>query len=803
MGLKFYSSLHGGLAILFSFCFFTASSGLDYSEVQQFGNSCPQLDSCQHLRNSRRRELANIKEMNCACDHLCSSYGDCCIDAPDHFMGSIAIDVSCYEMKQFGGVYIIDSCPNSYQGPDEVKQLCEKTSAGSLPDPLGSMPVTDSSTGLTYKNYYCSMCNDKTDNIVIWTPRLECPTLTLFNSSKSVTEEYVFQNLASDGKDWGLYLDGENGSLFFHDCEVDPVMPLLLQRKIRLCKPDLISDCVESWPDDRTRALCRSYMGTKFVHGGDGYRNVHCALCNHVNASHLSCQSAEMRGIHFFRQFETHAFSLLLDINEKRGQEVGMVQVCDNGEVYDPFFKRCRSLTCLPGHVRQERRCVPRNKTLMSSNQPDASAVEQNNENRTDYGVEYVFDAPDVGVDFRNISSVSYNISAMNGENQFQEDVGKFQNCLLISLGDEDYVKLPNSSIYVPKYDRIYEPTKYHAADGSILICSHFESENDSKFVPLMGYITTVGLGISMLCLLLHFIVFCMVPDLQNLSGKNLVSQCIALFCAYGCFIIGQFDTLGFTACTVIAFLTFYFFQVSFFWMGVMAYDVWRTLKMATTELRVSGGRQMRRFAAYTFFTWVTPLFVMILIAFAEYTDAFPLSYRPGFAKPRCWFKRRRALLVFFATPLIAIMLANLLLFLHSARMILMTTQTTIKQQSQSQKRNFKLYLRLALLMGLTWVVGLVAGYADIAALWYVFVVLNTLQGLFIFVAFSCTTKVLNHLRDKLKSKCKPREFKSGSSGSACNTSSITVSSNPSLKLSTKLLIRSKKHAASPTNSSA
>ena len=50
---------------------------------------------------------------------------------------------------------------------------------------------------------------------------------------------------------------------------------------------------------------------------------------------------------------------------------------------------------------------------------------------------------------------------------------------------------------------------------------------------------------------------------------------------------------------------------------------------------------------------------------------------------------------------------------------------------------------RLAVIMGLTWITGLAAGFVDLEPVWYVFVGLNTLQGLFIFVAFTCNKKVL------------------------------------------------------------
>lgn len=763
-------------------CDVNAHVSLSYSEVEKYGNSCPRLDSCAHQRSSGRRQLISVKESNCACDYLCTEYGDCCIDAKGNEMAKHGNSMKCFELKQFGGVYMKDTCSPSYEGPDDVRHLCQETKIGDQTDPLGSMPVTDSLTGLTYKNYYCSMCNDKMDNIVLWTPRLECPLLTLFNRSKNITKEYVVQNLATDGRGWGLYLDGENGSLFFHDCDVDPVMPLVLESKIRLCKPKLISDCDPSFKDEHVRSMCKAYMGTKYVHGGDGYKNVHCAICNNVNVTQLSCQSAELRGIDIFREFGTHSFALLLDINEKGGQEVGKMRMCESGEIFDPFYKKCRSLTCLPGFVRRGRRCFIQNSVAVpdppsSTDEPVISIhTEFSENNKSNVTYEHTAEIP--LPDLKNLSTgKTYNISELADINS--NTVGKLLNCLLISLVDEDYVMLPNRSIFVPKYNRLYEPTSYYASDGSILVCTHFPTDHETKFLPILGYVTIVGLGISMFFLMLHFVAFCIVPDLQNLSGKNLVSQCVALFFAYFCFIIGQFESLSSTSCTAVAFLTFYFFQVSFFWMGVMAFDVWRTLKMATTELRVSSGRQMKRFLIYSFFTWMTPLFILTLLAFAQYTSLFSPPYRPGFSSPPCWFKQRRSLLVFFATPLFTIMLANVILFIASTRMIVMTGQTSIKQQSKLQRRNFKLYLRLALLMGLTWIVGLLAGYTDITFLFYAFVVLNTLQGLFIFIAFSCSSKVLGYLENKFKLTSRPGEFKSSSnsasSGSAFSTKPTTL----------------------------
>jgi hypothetical protein len=62
--------------------------------------------------------------------------------------------------------------------------------------------------------------------------------------------------------------------------------------------------------------------------------------------------------------------------------------------------------------------------------------------------------------------------------------------------------------------------------------------------------------------------------------------------------------------------------------------------------------------------------------------------------------------------------------------------------------------VRLALLMGISWILGIVAGYVDVPELWIIFIIFNTLQGFFIFVAFTCSAKTRKVLRTKMC--CRP-----------------------------------------------
>lgn len=94
-------------------------------------------------------------------------------------------------------------------------------------------------------------------------------------------------------------------------------------------------------------------------------------------------------------------------------------------------------------------------------------------------------------------------------------------------------------------------------------------------------------------------------------------------------------------------------------------------------------------------------------------------------------------------------MAINLFLFLCSAYMVFSTTKTGPKMSTCGPRANFTLYLRLAIIMGLTWITALVAGFVNLEPIWFVFVGLNALQGLFIFVSFTCNKKILRGLGER------------------------------------------------------
>lgn len=264
--------------------------------------------------------------------------------------------------------------------------------------------------------------------------------------------------------------------------------------------------------------------------------------------------------------------------------------------------------------------------------------------------------------------------------------------------------------------------------------------------------VTYVGLGVSAVFLIIHLAVFTALPDLKNLSGKNLASFCVSLIGSYAAFVVGNGWPGPGPGCYVVAALTYYSFLTSFAWMLIMSFDCWRTLRLATSELRITTGRQTKKFLVYSAVCWLVPA-MMTLVAVivdtvpAAATAVIGADVRPAFgADDHCWFGNTDALLVFFVGPLCAVMAVNFALFVWTAYMIHSSRITVRHVNTRHVRRNFRMYCRLAILMGLTWSTGIAARFTDSKYLWILFVVLNTFQGLFVFLAFTCRRRILRSL---------------------------------------------------------
>ncbi|CAL8101736.1 unnamed protein product [Orchesella dallaii] len=716
-----------------------------YGDIEKANRTCPPKDTCAPSRSDRNGALMNDwKKRNCFCDQQCIVYDDCCVDSSYRRDPNVTYKKSdnfqCVKLRQFGSLYMKTHCPANWKD-EMIRTGCEEDKATSF-DPVSSLPVTNMRSGFTFKNYYCAVCNNQTfnDRMELWQARLECPSIT---NKEEITPAMVRSRLVyrSDQGSWGLTIpQGDND--IWHSCKIDPVIPDSATDMVRHCRP-AIRDCPSGYNNTEIHRKCLSYTAQVY-HIHEGYRNVHCAICNGIAAENLICTPSGLARSGFTFEFNQGVFSFLFDLNPESGNLVGQVEKCSSEQVYDPFFKRCRSVLCAPGQVFRGGECVTI--SVSTSTPANPNLPSDNNE---------LGDGNDLSGDGSNVlESTSPKDEYYSTESVEAASVDEFDSCPKIMLGREEYEILNNGTVFIEPYGKYLKKSDYVVqGDNRLVVCAIHTKYYTEKFGATWGYLSFVGVLISVICIILHLIASCIVPELRNLSGKNLASLCVALLIAYSVFLGMPFVRIPSHSCTVMAVILYYSLMASFCWMLVLAWDVCMTLRRATQELRVSSGSQWMRFFFYSTFGWLFPAILVTLAVVAEFlpADMMPWPYSPSFGRHNCWFGQKQALLIYFAGPVAFILVLNVILFIDSARLIASTSQGTAKAKACGPShRNFQLYLRLALLMGISWVLGIVAGYVDIPELWIIFIVFNTLQGLFIFVAFTLSPKVRKVLRTKL-----------------------------------------------------
>lgn len=305
-------------------------------------------------------------------------------------------------------------------------------------------------------------------------------------------------------------------------------------------------------------------------------------------------------------------------------------------------------------------------------------------------------------------------------------------NCsgVFIHLEENEYVILLNGSLYRDCSNTIYDFT---TIDGKVAVCISHSSHSGRNDVALV-VISYVGIGISIVCLLLVLITYSLFKELRTLPGVNLMNLCFSLLVAHSMFMaVGATRIL--LLCRSIAVLLHYFYLSSFVWMSIIAFDTYRTFS------RICYSRQRTRKLKARFLTlgWL-PALVFVVICFSlDQSGMVAIGYG---GSDHCWINNANSNTFVFVIPVAFSILFNASFFFLTVNSI-----RKIKKQTQqvgneaNSRRNLVLFVKLAVLMGFSWIFGylkiLVSSYFD-----YPFVIFTPFQGIYIAFAFVFTSRV-------------------------------------------------------------
>ncbi|XP_073235134.1 uncharacterized protein [Porites lutea] len=249
-----------------------------------------------------------------------------------------------------------------------------------------------------------------------------------------------------------------------------------------------------------------------------------------------------------------------------------------------------------------------------------------------------------------------------------------------------------------------------------------------------LDVITYIGSGVSLVALACAIIIFlCLGRSLSAIRYRIHLNLCIALAVAQVVFLSGIEASSSPWICTTVAVLLHYLYTASFTWMCAEGLHLYFKIVTAFNLHRI-------RMIYYVILGWGFPVVVVGISATTRIK---------GYgATDLCWLS------LSFIGPVIGIIAFNVLILGLIIKTLMSLSNVAASDPRENIVRSgVKAALMLMHLLGTTWVLGLLSVNSDTVVFQYLFAIVNSLQGLFIFACHCIGNSEVRTALTKLKNR--------------------------------------------------
>ncbi|XP_011175314.1 G-protein coupled receptor Mth2 [Solenopsis invicta] len=326
-------------------------------------------------------------------------------------------------------------------------------------------------------------------------------------------------------------------------------------------------------------------------------------------------------------------------------------------------------------------------------------------------------------------------------------------------LHKNKYHFLSNGSLHQSS-GKLISPTSYCLASFNLKIYEVMVCNNQKMYRKrLYPIYVSACLLVSLPFLLVTFVVYSILPELQNMHGYTLRAYIASLFIAYIIMYCGQQvselqPVNDKRCCIILAYILNFSFLSTFFWSNVICFDIWWKFR-GLRSYQTSMWQEKKKFLMYSIYAWGIPLILNIICAIADNVVEISKDLKPQICTKKFWFGGNWAKTIYFHIPMSATIIINIGFFIAIALSIRYQNVRAAKQLRQSEskchnenKQRFKMYLKLFIVMGISWIIEILAWLINSVPsyIWYLANMLNSLQGLIIFFIFVRTNKIKQQL---------------------------------------------------------
>ncbi|CAL1541097.1 unnamed protein product [Lymnaea stagnalis] len=237
-----------------------------------------------------------------------------------------------------------------------------------------------------------------------------------------------------------------------------------------------------------------------------------------------------------------------------------------------------------------------------------------------------------------------------------------------------------------------------------------------------LSVISITGCIISITCLAATAIVYSVVWRHVKSDRSFLhVNLSVCLIVGYIIFLVGVEETSNRAGCTVVAVLLHYFCLTVFMTMLAEGLEIYKSV------IYVFDKRSLLKI--------LLPVIYGVPVVIVGITLAVT-KWKAYTSKHLCWLPVDKGVIWAFVAPVLFILLINLGILMYIVRVMQSRKYMSNKNIEQRTRSVIRAVFMLSPILGVTWIFGVFSVNEDLVVFQYIFAILNSLQGLFVFICF-------------------------------------------------------------------
>ncbi|XP_061081225.1 adhesion G protein-coupled receptor E2-like [Conger conger] len=267
-----------------------------------------------------------------------------------------------------------------------------------------------------------------------------------------------------------------------------------------------------------------------------------------------------------------------------------------------------------------------------------------------------------------------------------------------------------------------------HLSTFALLLQTEEQKKDEDNSLLEVVNLVCMSVGLAFLTLtILTFLLFRWNPKINNTARLHLS---ISLFLGHLLFLVGVSRTENAVVCAVIAGTLHFLFLSSFVWMLLETLQLFLLVR-SLSKVQVIQKEGLR--ALYLLLIGYGAPLVVVGVSAAVFSGGYG-------SKDTCWLSKDRNFQWSFIGPVCAILTLNLVSFcaiLWSLQPTLANMKSDVSQSKDTRLITFKIAAQFFVL-GCSWILGF---FQNSVILKYIFIILNSQQGTFIFIVHCLLNK--------------------------------------------------------------